>query len=360
MPIKHNTLSDEVDLIADEQWDENHDISTLTLDEIGEGSTNKAFTSTLKSKLDGIAAGAEVNVNADWNASSGDAQILNKPTIPVNSDFSLNGLGEKSYNNLTDKPTIPTTTADISDSSNKRYVTDAQLTVIGNTSGTNTGDQNLSGYFNKSADDLDDITEGSTNKAFTSTLKTKLDGIQAGAQVNNISDANATDLTDGGVTSLHSHALASGVNWGNTLVAVLADNVSTAADTNPVDLTGMVFTFEANSKYIMQFFGAVSPAANSTGEGFQINVSAAVTSVWHHHFHQSANTGAIIGGTSVADDASVSVSSGTPATGTWTTSGFGVLVTGANTGTAQLRFRAEVNAVTTCVAGSIWIVTKVA
>jgi hypothetical protein len=34
-------------------------------------------------KLAGIAAGAEVNVNADWNAVSGDAQILNKPTIPA-------------------------------------------------------------------------------------------------------------------------------------------------------------------------------------------------------------------------------------------------------------------------------------
>ena len=33
------------------------------------------------------------------------------------------------------------TTADISDSLNKRYVTDAELVVIGNTSGTNTGDQ---------------------------------------------------------------------------------------------------------------------------------------------------------------------------------------------------------------------------
>jgi hypothetical protein len=33
------------------------------------------------------------------------------------------------------------TTADIADSLNKRYVTDANLTVIGNTSGTNTGDQ---------------------------------------------------------------------------------------------------------------------------------------------------------------------------------------------------------------------------
>lgn len=33
-----------------------------------------------KTKLDGIASGAEVNVNADWNASSGDAWILNKPS----------------------------------------------------------------------------------------------------------------------------------------------------------------------------------------------------------------------------------------------------------------------------------------
>jgi hypothetical protein len=34
-----------------------------------------------KTKLDGIAAGAEVNVNADWTSSSGDSQILNKPTL---------------------------------------------------------------------------------------------------------------------------------------------------------------------------------------------------------------------------------------------------------------------------------------
>ena len=37
------------------------------------------------------------------------------------------------------------TTADITDSTNKRYVTDANLIVIGNTSGTNTGDQTLAG-----------------------------------------------------------------------------------------------------------------------------------------------------------------------------------------------------------------------
>lgn len=44
-------------------------------------STNAGlFSAAEKIKLAGIAAGAEVNVNSDWNATSGDALILNKPT----------------------------------------------------------------------------------------------------------------------------------------------------------------------------------------------------------------------------------------------------------------------------------------
>lgn len=44
--------------------------------------TTASFTTAYETKLAGIATGAEVNINADWNAVSGDAQILNKPTIP--------------------------------------------------------------------------------------------------------------------------------------------------------------------------------------------------------------------------------------------------------------------------------------
>lgn len=66
-----------------------------------------------KIKLNGIAAGAEVNVNADWNATEGDALILNKPTLAT---VATSG----SYNDLTEKPTIPT--VDV----NKEYV-DTQL-----------------------------------------------------------------------------------------------------------------------------------------------------------------------------------------------------------------------------------------
>ena len=66
-----------------------------------------------KIKLNGIAAGAEVNVNADWNATEGDALILNKPTLAT---VATSG----SYDDLTEKPTIPT--VDV----NKEYV-DTQL-----------------------------------------------------------------------------------------------------------------------------------------------------------------------------------------------------------------------------------------
>ena len=45
------------------------------------GATLNDYTTAEKNKLSGIASGAEVNVNADWNATTGDAQILNKPTL---------------------------------------------------------------------------------------------------------------------------------------------------------------------------------------------------------------------------------------------------------------------------------------
>lgn len=68
-----------------------------------------------KIKLNGIAAGAEVNVNADWNATEGDALILNKPTLAT---VATSG----SYDDLTNRPTIPT--VDV----NKKYVDDQLAT----------------------------------------------------------------------------------------------------------------------------------------------------------------------------------------------------------------------------------------
>ena len=73
--------------------------------------TANDFTNTLKTKLDGIATGAEVNVNADWNSSSGDSEILNKPTIPSGNqiiDWTQSGVGTIHASNYVDNDTIYT------------------------------------------------------------------------------------------------------------------------------------------------------------------------------------------------------------------------------------------------------------
>ena len=141
-------------------------------------------------------------------------------------------------------------------------------------------------------------------------------------------------------------------------VFVLSGDQATAADTNPVTLTGLVWTYAANAVYRFQFMGQVSPTATTTGCGFQMDVSSAITQISMSFYHQLDNTGTLTGGHSIADDASVGVSSGMPGTSTYPVNGHGILQTTSNTGTAQLRFRSETTAVTTCKAGFVLVVER--
>lgn len=82
-------------------------------------------------------------------------------------------------------------TSDIADSLNKRYVTDAQLAVIGNTSGTNTGDNatnsQYSGLATSKQDVLTDIVLGALINGYTS--KTTPVGAD-GFLISNSADSN--------------------------------------------------------------------------------------------------------------------------------------------------------------------------
>ena len=109
----------------------------LKVDKVtGKGLSTEDYTSAEKTKLSGIAEGAEVNVNADWNSVSGDSQILNKPTIPsaqVNSDWNAtSGVAQ-----ILNKPIIPTTTSylinDGADGEN-RYITALDIPTAGQAS----------------------------------------------------------------------------------------------------------------------------------------------------------------------------------------------------------------------------------
>lgn len=163
-------------------------------------------------------------------------------------------------------------------------------------------------------------------------------------------DANNISEPDGGFVTQTS---------GNTVVLTLAQNAATGSNTNPVDVTGLVFNYLANSKYRIWFMGRVQPGAATAGCGFQFDLSSAVTSISVEFFHQLANSGTLSGGHSIADDASVGVSSGFPGTSTYPVNGSGLLITGANTGTAQLRIRSETNAGVTAIEGFTLMVEKI-
>lgn len=104
------------------------------------------------------------------------------------------------------------TTADVPDSTNKRYVTDAELAVLGNTSGANTGDQDLSGLVPK--------TTTVNGHALSSNVTVSKSDVGLGSVVNadttttaNISDStNKRFVTDAELTVI---ANTSGVNTGD-------------------------------------------------------------------------------------------------------------------------------------------------
>lgn len=63
--------------------------------ETGKGLSTNDYTTAEKTKLAGIAAGAEVNVQADWNqtTTTADDYIKNKPTIPTKTSDLTNDIG---------------------------------------------------------------------------------------------------------------------------------------------------------------------------------------------------------------------------------------------------------------------------
>ena len=134
-------------------------------------SDSNVFTDADHSKLDGIAAGAEVNVQSDWQATSGDSKILNKPTIPTLVDED---------NFASDSATqVP------SQQSVKAYITstsqplDAELTELG------TMDSNT-------ASALADLTQAEVQILDGATVTTaelnKLDGVTATTAELNLTD----------------------------------------------------------------------------------------------------------------------------------------------------------------------------
>ena len=160
------------------------------------GTVDGRDVATDGTKLDGIAAGAEVNVKANWteSSSSSDAFIQNKPSL---STVATSG----SYADLSNKPTIPTNNNQLSNgagyitsvsgnitqlSNNAGYVTSSGVTSVATGNGlsggtiTSTGTLTMSGSYSGSFSASSNITAYSSDerlKNFRGKIENPLDKI---------------------------------------------------------------------------------------------------------------------------------------------------------------------------------------
>lgn len=133
--------------------------------------------------VDGSVSGDQAAVGLNWNISQVniDGAVTTTETTTTDNDFVLfSGTSGKIVKKATQasfkallaltksdvglgnvQNTDTTTTANITDSLNKRFVTDAQIIKLNNTTGVNSGDQDLSGLLTK-ADNLANIANQQT------------------------------------------------------------------------------------------------------------------------------------------------------------------------------------------------------
>ena len=214
-----------------------------------------------------------------------------------------------------------------------KQVAGTYATGTGSASGTNTGDN-------------------ATN--------TQYSGLEASKQATLVSGTNIKTINGSSVLGSGDLVVSGADPF--TAKLVLAGNIATGANTTPVNLTGMSFSYIAASTYAINIYGIVQAAAATTGHGFGVNCTSAPVIVSLAGSHQLANTGTWTGWSSVANNAIAGVTSGRPGTTINLMSvGGGVLRTHATTaGTCQFIFRSETTAVTTCMAGTVITVMKVA
>ncbi len=179
---------------------------------------------------------------------------------------------------------VSLTTAEVSSSSDKNYVTDAQLTILGNTSGTNTGDQDISGIeTNASA-----IATNTTAIAGLGTAAGKDAGTGAG-NVLQLDEAGKLPALDGSLlTGLPSSPIES-VNGQTGVVELTTTDITESTDKNYV--TDAQLTILGNT------------SGTNTGDqdisGIETNASAIATNTTAI----AANTTAIAGlGTAASKD----------------------------------------------------------
>ena len=215
--------------------------NSVTIDSNGIKVTNP-FTDADETKLDGIATGAEVNVQADWDATSGDAEILNKPTIPT-----VRGAGDGLVLDGNDLDVNPGDGLEIA-SDKVKAKANTGITV--------------------------DSSGISVTNPFTDADETKLDGISAGAEVNptfthglklenNEATIDESAFDDSTADVFYTYAASSGTNLENGEFAISNADGSTFYTIGDTGFDWSTIPTSGRIYYNISQFSGVGPFGGS-------------------------------------------------------------------------------------------------
>lgn len=222
--------------------------------------TDNNYTAGEKSKLSGIAAGAEVNVQSDWNvtSSSSDAYIKNKPTIPTKVSQLSNDSGYITGYTETDPVFSSSAAADIASTDITNWNNKADVSDIPTATSDLTNDSNF----------VSDSSYVHTDNNYTTAEKNKLSGISSGAEVNQ----NAFATVKVGSTSLTADAKS------DTLTITAGDNITltptASSDTFSIAATDTTYSDVVAGGASGLMTGSDKTKLNGIAEGAEVNVQS--------------------------------------------------------------------------------------
>ena len=213
-----------------------------------------------KTKLNGIATGAEVNVQSDWNvtSSTSDAYIKNKPTIPTKVSQLSNDSGYITGYTETDPVFSSSAAADIASTDITNWNNKADTSDIPTATSDLTNDSNF----------VSDSSYVHTDNNYTTAEKNKLSGISSGAEVNQ----NAFATVKVGSTSLTADAKS------DTLTITAGDNITltptASSDTFNIAATDTTYSDVVAGGASGLMTGSDKTKLNGIAEGAEVNVQS--------------------------------------------------------------------------------------
>jgi hypothetical protein len=265
-----------------------------TLSSLGAVASNAAITGATNTKITydskGLVTAGTAATTADIAASTNKNYVTDAQQIVINNTSGIN-TGDQTLPTLSSLGAVASnaaitgttntkitydskglvtagtaaTTADIAASTNKNYVTDAQQTVINNTSGTNTGDQTLPTLSSLGAVASNTAITGATNTKITYDAKGLVTAGTAATTADIAASTNKNYVTDAQQTVINN---TSGTNTGDQTLPTLSSLGAVASNTAITGATNTKITYDAKGLVTAGTAATTADIAASTNKNY--------------------------------------------------------------------------------------------